>query len=93
MRVGRSAGHRHRQHRQPTSVSRSPRWNRGIEPYSFGVLVGYEHWADMGHTVLDRPLFRAGETVSMKHFLRRHVKEGITIPEGTAGKYIVTDLA
>ena len=28
------------------------------------------------HTVLDRPLFRAGETVSMKHFLRRHDVDG-----------------
>ncbi len=65
-------------------------WNEGIEPYSFGVPVGNERSADMAHTVLDRPLFRAGETVSMKHFLRRHVKDGITIPEGTAGKYVVT---
>jgi uncharacterized protein YfaS (alpha-2-macroglobulin family) len=65
-------------------------WNQGIEPYAFGVPVGNEQSADMGHTVLDRPLFRAGETVSMKHFLRRHVKEGIAIPDGTAGKYVVT---
>ncbi len=49
-------------------------WDRGIEPYSFGLPMGSDRSADMVHTVLDRPLFRAGETVSMKHFIRRHVR-------------------
>jgi len=64
-------------------------WNRGIEPSSFGVLTGNEGDAAIVHTVLDRPLFRAGETVSMKHFLRRHVKQGITVPADAQGTYSI----
>lgn len=56
-------------------------WNRGIGPYDFGFEVGSEWTADIYHTVLDRPLFRAGETVSMKHFLRRHRVDGIAIQQ------------
>ena len=33
------------------------------------------------HTIFDRTLFRAGETVSMKHILRRAVLAGFAIPE------------
>jgi uncharacterized protein YfaS (alpha-2-macroglobulin family) len=65
-------------------------WNRGIEPYSFGMMTGNEASAAMAHTVLDRPLFRAGETVSMKHFLRRHVRQGIDVPENVQGAYKIT---
>jgi len=43
--------------------------------------VGSTYEVPIYHTVLDRPLFRAGETVSMKHFVRRHVSEGIALPE------------
>ncbi|MEJ1960149.1 MAG: MG2 domain-containing protein [Gammaproteobacteria bacterium] len=48
--------------------------------------------ASIVHTVLDRSLFRAGETVSMKHFLRRHVSQGIALPEGVEGSYVLTIL-
>ncbi|MBN1571382.1 MAG: hypothetical protein JXA73_26340 [Acidobacteria bacterium] len=54
-------------------------WSRGISPYDFGIEMGSEWNADIYHTVLDRPLFRAGETVFMKHFLRRHRIDGIAI--------------
>ena len=47
-------------------------WNQGIDPYSLGITPAYESNPTLAHTVFDRPLFRAGETVSMKHFLRRH---------------------
>src|SRR6185436_20463635 len=46
-------------------------WNKGIAPHDFGLQTGSIYEAPIYHTVLDRPLFRAGETVSMKHFLRR----------------------
>ncbi|MFO1469281.1 MAG: MG2 domain-containing protein [Steroidobacteraceae bacterium] len=54
-------------------------WGQGIDPYQFSVPVGNAWSADIFHTVLDRPLFRAGETVSMKHFLRRHQSSGIAL--------------
>ncbi len=60
-------------------------WTDGIEPYNFGLPVGSENEAAAFHTVLDRPLFRAGETVSMKHFLRRRQLDGIGLPDGAAG--------
>jgi uncharacterized protein YfaS (alpha-2-macroglobulin family) len=65
-------------------------WNKGIAPNDFGLSVGGSHAAQIYHTVLDRPLFRAGETVSTKHFIRRHVRAGIALPENVRGKRKVT---
>lgn len=65
-------------------------WNQGIGPYEFGVPVGSGYTANIYHTVLDRTLFRAGETVSMQHFLRRHVSGGLAIPPGAAGSHRIT---
>ncbi|MFO1422270.1 MAG: MG2 domain-containing protein [Candidatus Competibacteraceae bacterium] len=45
------------------------------------------------HTILDRTLFRAGETVSMKHILRRAVLAGFAIPAtGRPDKITITHL-
>jgi uncharacterized protein YfaS (alpha-2-macroglobulin family) len=46
------------------------RWTNGIEPWQFNLGGGSTARPLIAHTVFDRPLFRAGETVSMKHFLR-----------------------
>jgi len=62
-------------------------WDQGIMPYEFGLTVGSSFTTGIYHTVLDRALYRAGETVSMKHFLRQHVSSGITVPAGTAGSH------
>lgn len=53
-------------------------WNRGIESWRFNLPID-DVKADniIASTVFDRTLLRAGETVHMKHFLRRHVAEGI----------------
>ncbi|MBT5413618.1 MAG: hypothetical protein HOK81_03355, partial [Rhodospirillaceae bacterium] len=61
-------------------------WGDGISPYDFGLRTGSEWEADLVHTVFDRPLFRAGETVSMKHVLRRHTEAGFALPPGFPGK-------
>ncbi|HEU4624187.1 MAG TPA: MG2 domain-containing protein [Steroidobacteraceae bacterium] len=61
-------------------------WNKGISPHDFGLKVGSTYEVPIFHTVLDRPLFRAGETVSMKHFIRRHVSQGIALPPGDASR-------
>jgi alpha-2-macroglobulin len=60
-------------------------WDQGITPHQFGVPLGSEYASRIHHTVLDRALFRAGETVSMKHFVRRHRMEGFGQPDGFAG--------
>jgi hypothetical protein len=56
-------------------------WGEGIRPYDFNLPVGPGVAGRVLHTVFDRPLFRAGETVSMKHFLRRQTAAGIAMPE------------
>ena len=46
-------------------------WNKGIESWRFNVPTSSSSKRDeVAHTVFDRMLFRAGETVSMKHYLR-----------------------
>ncbi|HEU4851855.1 MAG TPA: MG2 domain-containing protein [Telluria sp.] len=54
-------------------------WDRGIEPYRFGVNSGSSVGSDntLAATVFDRTLLRAGETVHMKHFLRKHTMRGL----------------
>jgi uncharacterized protein YfaS (alpha-2-macroglobulin family) len=64
-------------------------WNQGIGPYQFALPVGSSLTSAIVHTVLDRTLFRAGETVSMKHFLRRHFSNGIWVPEDAGGQRTV----
>ena len=55
-------------------------WNEGIEPWRFGVY----RWGDRAdfrlHTVVDRSLFRRGETVSLKHFARQRDSRGFAFP-------------
>lgn len=53
-------------------------WNEGIEPWRFNVNTE-DHAAHnlIAATVFDRTLLRAGETVHMKHFMRRHTTAGI----------------
>ncbi|MBI4679074.1 MAG: alpha-2-macroglobulin [Elusimicrobia bacterium] len=57
-------------------------WNDGIEPWRFD--LPYE-WrpaeGNLRHTVFDRQLLRAGETVHMKHFLRRQNLAGLALPD------------
>lgn len=67
-------------------------WNRGITPDSFHLPV--YSWLgqnpDIAHTVLDRMLFRAGETVSMKHLLRRHGSAGLSVPSERPTRLLIT---
>jgi len=57
-------------------------WDEGIEPWRFQLPLGYYGGEDgvIAHTILDRPLFRAGETVHMKHILRKHTAGGFALP-------------
>lgn len=57
-------------------------WNRGIESWRFNVPVDTRPTPTMAtHTVLDRTLLRAGETVSMKHFARIQTRDGLALPD------------
>lgn len=51
-------------------------WSNGIRPYDFDLPYGWEERTDIFHTVFDRSLMRGGDTVHMKHILRRPVAAG-----------------
>jgi uncharacterized protein YfaS (alpha-2-macroglobulin family) len=52
-------------------------WNNGIEAYRFNFPVEHTKTATVrAHTVFDRTLLRAGETVSMKHLIRTETMHG-----------------
>jgi len=51
-------------------------WQQGIEPWRYQLPYGGSIPDILTHTVFDRPLFRAGETVHMKHVARRHTTSG-----------------
>ncbi|NUZ07956.1 alpha-2-macroglobulin family protein [Piscinibacter koreensis] len=53
-------------------------WQKGIEAWRFHVPTGEGREPQLrAATVFDRTLFRAGETVSMKHFVRRETSSGL----------------
>lgn len=54
-------------------------WDDGISPWQFNLGGGASAGPVIAHTVFDRPLFRAGETVSMKHFVRVHTGKGFNL--------------
>lgn len=45
-------------------------WDQGIELWRFGLPQAWDAEKRLAHSVLDRVLFRPGDTVHMKHFLR-----------------------
>nr|WP_047167447.1 MG2 domain-containing protein [Sphingomonas sp. Y57] len=51
-------------------------WSKGLSPYDFDMPFQYEERPLIFHTVFDRTLMRAGETVHMKHLLRRPIATG-----------------
>ncbi|WP_343520820.1 MG2 domain-containing protein [Sphingomonas sp.] len=60
-------------------------WGEGIRPYDFDLRYGYEAAGEIVHTIFDRALVRQGETVNMKHVLRRPVAQGFVNPAGFTG--------
>lgn len=55
-------------------------WNRGIESWRFPFPTYFDETSAItAHSVLDRSLLRAGETVSMKHFLRLKGSQGLSL--------------
>lgn len=52
-------------------------WEEGIERWRFNLPSDYRGSPHVAHTILDRSLFRAGDTVHMKHVLRKHTGRGL----------------
>lgn len=61
-------------------------WTKGIAPYDYELPFGWQAAEDIIHTVFDRSLVRAGETVHMKHILRHPVAAGFALVKGFSGK-------
>ncbi len=55
-------------------------WEDGIETWRFGLPADYGEDEHLAHSVLDRSLFRPGETVHMRHFLRDRRVAGLGYP-------------
>lgn len=53
-------------------------WNRGIESWRFNLPEASYQGPVIAHTILDRSLLRAGETISMKHLIRKHTTVGFS---------------
>jgi uncharacterized protein YfaS (alpha-2-macroglobulin family) len=62
-------------------------WDEGIESWRFNIPSGNftEKEDFLAHTVFDRTLFRAGEEVHMKHFLRKPGMKGLFLPSQMEG--------
>jgi hypothetical protein len=54
-------------------------WDNGIEPWRFNLPWASENDVVKAHTVLDRSLLRAGDTVHMKHIIRKHTTAGFSL--------------
>ncbi|MEO8118532.1 MAG: MG2 domain-containing protein, partial [Rhodoferax sp.] len=66
-------------------------WHRGIEPWRFNVPTSREARPDeRAHTIFDRSLLRAGETVSMKHILRTETSQGFGLADAQPATLVVT---
>lgn len=55
-------------------------WNEGLESWRFQLPWDNAAEDQQIHSILDRSLFRIGETVSMLHVGRKRVKEGLGFP-------------
>ncbi|MET0270152.1 MAG: MG2 domain-containing protein, partial [Sphingomonas sp.] len=60
-------------------------WAEGIRPYDFDLPFGWSGPEDIFHAVMDRTLMRAGETVHMKHILRRPIAHGFASTGALSG--------
>jgi uncharacterized protein YfaS (alpha-2-macroglobulin family) len=68
-------------------------WHRGIEPWRFNVPTSRDVAPDTrAHTIFDRSLLRAGETVSMKHILRTETSKGFALAKTAPSTLVITHL-
>ena len=55
-------------------------WNEGIEAWRFNLPAESDPGSVVAHTVFDRSLLRAGETIHMKHVIRGRTMGGFSVP-------------
>jgi len=54
-------------------------WEDGIEPFRYNLPDADYRGPAIAHTIFDRTLLRAGETVHMKHVIRKHMMTGFSL--------------
>jgi hypothetical protein len=69
-------------------------WDEGIEQWRFNLPSASYRGPVIAHTIFDRTLLRAGETVSMKHIMRKQTMSGFDIPsaQGLPDKAVIEHL-
>ena len=60
-------------------------WGKGIQPYDFDLPYGASEKNDILHTIFDRSLVKQGDTVNMKHILRRPIGSGFGLASALSG--------
>ncbi|MFM2099909.1 MAG: hypothetical protein RLZZ366_1448 [Pseudomonadota bacterium] len=65
-------------------------WDKGISPSDFDLSYGYSDATDIIHTVFDRTLIKAGETINMKQILRHPAGSGFAFADGISGTLNIT---
>lgn len=60
-------------------------WSDGIRPTDFELPYAWQPAEEVFHTVFDRALLKQGETIHMKHLLRRPVATGLALAPGFSG--------
>jgi alpha-2-macroglobulin len=65
-------------------------WGKGIQPYDFDLPFGWSERTDIIHSIFDRSLLRAGDTVNMKHIVRRPVAAGFAFADARNGELVLS---
>ncbi|MCW3835153.1 alpha-2-macroglobulin [Sphingomonas canadensis] len=61
-------------------------WGEGIRPDDFDLPYGWNAPEEIFHTIFDRALVRQGETINMKHVVRKPIASGFAFGKAFAGK-------
>jgi alpha-2-macroglobulin len=64
-------------------------WGDGIRPYDFDLPYGWSEQESVFHSILDRTLLRAGETIHMKHVYRAPTPTGLRSGGTLTGKLVL----
>ncbi len=64
-------------------------WGDGIQPYNFELNYGWSEASPIFHSIFDRTLLRAGETVHMKHVYRKPIPMGFATGGAISGTLVL----
>ena len=65
-------------------------WGKGIQPYDFDLPFGWSERTEIIHSIFDRSLLRAGDSVNMKHIVRRPTATGFDFTAAMNGTLILS---